>query len=107
MGKEEYSNRFSFTDDIVYSDKAIVSKKILSSNGGNISLFAFDKDESLSEHTAPFDALVQVLDGEVEITIDRVRYNLSKGQSIIMPAKIPHALHAKQRFKMLLTMIKN
>lgn len=107
MSTIDYSKKIQFESEIAYSEKAIVSKKIIASKGGNISLFAFDKDESLSEHTAPFDALVQVLDGEVKITIGGVEYDLSKGHSIIMPANIPHALLATRRFKMLLTMIKN
>jgi len=106
MSSEEPPQKMDFLMAINYSEKAIVSKKILTSTGGNISLFAFDKEEALSEHTAPFDALVQVLEGEVKIEIDGVAYVLVGGQSIIMPATIPHALSAITRFKMLLTMLK-
>jgi quercetin dioxygenase-like cupin family protein len=107
--KEELSRNssFSFKDSVSYSENAIVSKQILKKDTGNITLFAFDKDQELSEHTAPFDALVQVLEGEVKITINKIEYNLPEGFSIIMPANIPHGLRAVKRFKMLLTMIKS
>ncbi|MHA1501909.1 MAG: cupin domain-containing protein, partial [Candidatus Heimdallarchaeota archaeon] len=74
---------------------------------GNVTVFAFDKDEGLSEHTAPFDALVYVIDGEVEITIAKDVFHLKKGETIIMPADIPHALKALKQFKMMLVMIKD
>jgi quercetin dioxygenase-like cupin family protein len=96
----------NFCDNIDYSENSIVSKRILEKKTGNISLFAFDKGQSLSEHTAPFDALVQVLEGTAEIQINKVAYKLNNGESIIMPANIPHAVNAAERFKMLLTMIK-
>ena len=74
---------------------------------GNISLFAFDKGEGLSEHTTPFDAVVMVVDGKTEITIDGTAHLLETGDSIIMPANIPHALKAVEKFKMVLTMIRS
>lgn len=91
---------------ISYSDGGVVSKQVLKNEAGNITLFSFDKGQGLTEHTAPFDAMVQVLDGEVEIKIGGVPHLLKEGQTIIMPAHISHALSAKERFKMLLTMIK-
>jgi len=91
---------------VQYSDNSIVSRQVIKETGGNISLFAFDKGQELSEHTAPFDALVQVLDGKVEIKIAGKEYLLEQGSSIIMPAGIPHAVRAVERFKMLLTMIR-
>lgn len=91
---------------VEYSDGGIVSKQILKSNAGNITLFAFDKGQGLSEHTAPFDAMVQVLDGEVEIKIGGIPHSLKLGETIIMPANITHALFATEKFKMLLTMIR-
>lgn len=103
----ELSKIVSFKDFIDYSSKSIVSKKIMSSKGGNISLFAFDKEEELNEHTAPFDALVQILDGTAEIKINGLKYILKADQSIIMPANIPHALSAIEPFKMLLIMLKS
>ena len=101
------SSPISFKDSINYSDNAIVSKQVIKKSAGNITLFAFDKGQELSEHTAPFDALVQVLEGEARISIDKKAYRLREGSCIIMPAGIPHALHASARFKMLLTMIKS
>ena len=89
-----------------YSAGGVVSKQIVKSAAGNITLFSFDKGEGLSEHTAPFDALVQILDGEVEIHVGGIPHRLKAGEIIIMPANVPHALHAVERFKMLLTMIK-
>ena len=90
-----------------YSDQSIVSKQVIKKATGNLSLFAFDEGQELSEHTAPFDALVQVLDGSARIRIDGKDYDLEAGESIIMPANIPHAVKAVSRFKMLLSMIKS
>ena len=92
---------------IEYADQSIVSKPVVKSPGGNISLFAFDMGQELSEHTAPFDAMVQVMDGTAEIRINDKMHTLQAGESIIMPAGEPHALKAIQPFKMLLTMIKS
>lgn len=89
-----------------YQDGSIVSKEIIKKEKGTVSLFAFDKGQGLSEHTAPFDALVYILDGQVEISIAAKRHYLKAGQTIIMPANKPHALKAAERFKMLLVMIK-
>ena len=100
------SEIFDFCHKADYSADGIVSKRIIQKPTGNITLFAFDKGQELSEHSAPFDALVQVLEGKVQILINRQPYNLEKGQSIIMPANIPHAVKATDKFKMLLTMIK-
>jgi quercetin dioxygenase-like cupin family protein len=105
--KLSIAGSFSFRDSVDYADNAVVSKQIIKKSSGNITLFAFDRNQELSEHTTPFDALVQVLEGEVRITINKIEYLLSEGSSIIMPANIPHALHAVKRFKMLLTMIKS
>lgn len=103
----ETSKIFNLTKIIDYQDKSVVSKEIIKKDTGTITIFAFDKDEGLSEHTAPFDALVQVLEGTLELTIEGQLYTLKKGDIIIMPANIPHALHAKERFKMILSMIKS
>ncbi len=91
---------------IDYSEGGVVSKQILKSQAGNITLFSFDEGQGLSEHAAPFDAMVQVLDGTVEIKIGGVASTLHQGETIIMPANITHALSATKRFKMLLTMIR-
>lgn len=96
-----------FDNSIDYADQSIVSKPVVKSPGGNISLFAFDMGQELSEHTAPFDALVQVIEGKAEIRINQDVHLLNAGECIIMPASEPHAVKAVQRFKMLLTMIKN
>ncbi len=101
------SEALNLTNSINYAEGAIVSKTIIKQAKGNVSLFAFDKGEELSEHTAPFDALVQIIDGSAEITIDGHPHQLSAGESIIMPANIPHALVAVTPFKMVLTMIRD
>ncbi|UCH15334.1 MAG: cupin domain-containing protein [Bacteroidales bacterium] len=100
------SNIFNFNDSIEYSNSAIVSKTVIKQNSGNISLFAFDKGETISEHTADFDALVQVIDGKGEVIINKQSFIITAGQCIIMPANIPHSVKALEKFKMLLTMIK-
>jgi len=88
-----------------YQEAAVVSRQITKADAGNVTLFAFDKDQGLSEHTAPFDALVHILEGEAQITISGRAFELKAGDAIVMPANEPHALLAVQRFKMLLTMI--
>ncbi|MFX0020383.1 MAG: cupin domain-containing protein [Promethearchaeota archaeon] len=89
-----------------YQEGSVVSRTLIEKNKGTVTLFSFDKDQGLSEHTAPFDALVNVIDGKVKITISKKDYILNKGQMIIMPANEPHALKALERFKMMLIMIK-
>ena len=89
-----------------YQDDAVVSKEIMKKNTGTVTLFAFDKGQGLSEHTAPFDALVYILDGKAEITISGKSSDVKSGEIIIMPANKPHALKAIERFKMMLVMIK-
>ncbi len=91
---------------INYSNGAVVSKTIIKKPVGTVTLFAFDAGEGLSEHSAPHEALVQVLDGSVEITIGGEPFILNKDECIILPANIPHALKAIEAFKMMLTMIK-
>jgi len=97
----------SLVDMVSYQKEAVVSKTIIEKNTGTVTLFAFDMGQGLSEHTAPFDALVQVLDGEVEIRISGKPFHLKQGEIIVMPAHEPHALRAVSNFKMLLTMIKS
>lgn len=103
----ERSKVFSFASSVDYAEGAIVSKTVLKKETGNISLFAFAKGEALSEHTAPFDAMIQVVDGKGEVTIGGVPYELNAGDTIIMPAHIPHSVKAVDKFKMVLTMIKS
>lgn len=101
-----HSTIISFNDKVDYSAEGIVSKRVIQKEKGNVTLFAFDKGQKLSEHSAPFDAMVQVLEGKAEILINRVPFELTAGQAIIMPANITHAVNAVEKFKMLLTMIK-
>lgn len=101
-----HSTIFDLSKSVDYSDGSVVSKTITKKTTGNLSLFAFDKGQGLSEHSAPFDAIIQILDGNAEISIDKKPYNLTAGQFIIMPANIPHSVFAHERFKMLLIMIK-
>ncbi len=89
-----------------YQEGSIVSRQITKAEAGNVTLFAFDINQGLSEHTAPFDALVHILEGEAEVTISGSPFQLKTGDAIIMPANEPHALKAVQKFKMLLTMIR-
>lgn len=103
---EAESKIFSATD-VNYALNSIVSKTLIKKSGGTVTLFAFDKGESLSEHTAPFEAMVIILDGKAEITIGGEVNSISSGQVIILPANIPHAVKANERFKMMLIMIKN
>lgn len=91
---------------VSYQDAAVVSRQITKADAGNVTLFAFDKEQGLSEHTAPFDALVYVLEGEARVTISGNPFDLKAGDAIVMPANEPHALFAVERFKMLLTMIR-
>lgn len=100
------SKIYNLKEAIEYSTGAIVSKIITKNEAGNVSLFAFDKDQSLSEHTAPFDALVQVIEGNASIFINGEEISINEGEIIIMPAKISHAVEARSKFKMMLTMVK-
>jgi quercetin dioxygenase-like cupin family protein len=97
----------SLVDMVDYKEGSVVSKALIKKKTGTVTLFSFDQGEGLSEHTAPFDALVYVLDGEVEITISGNPFHLKQGEMIIMPANKPHALKAVKQFKMLLTMVRS
>jgi quercetin dioxygenase-like cupin family protein len=92
---------------VTYQDGSVVSRQITKADAGNVTLFAFDKDQELSEHTAPFDALVHILDGNADVKISGKAFLLTTGDAIVMPANEPHALKALSPFKMLLTMIRN
>ncbi len=91
---------------VVYQAGAVVSREIIKKKTGTVTIFAFDKGQGLSEHTAPFDALVQILDGVAEITIGGAPHRLGKDEMILMPANVPHALKAIEPFKMMLVMIR-
>jgi quercetin dioxygenase-like cupin family protein len=97
----------NLTNLINYQDDAVVSRTIIDKPTGTVTLFAFDQNQGLSEHTAPYDALVQILEGEATITISGKPINLKQGETTIMPANKPHALTAKTKLKMLLTMIRS
>lgn len=88
-----------------YQDGSVVSRMVINRKSGTVTAFAFDKGEGLSEHSAPYDALVIVLEGEAEIPIGGVSHFVKEGDMLIMPAKIPHAVHPLTRFKMMLVMI--
>jgi len=109
MDKMEYTKETIFTFDAIidYAPGAIVSKTIINKTTGTVTLFSFDAGQALSEHTAPFDALVQVVEGKALITINHIDHELKQGESIIMPAGAPHAVMAIEKFKMILTMIKS
>jgi len=94
-------------DMVEYQRDAVVSRALIDKPSGTLTLFAFDEGQGLSEHTAPYDAMVYILNGEALITISGEEYRLSAGDSIIMPANIPHALYAIQKYKMLLSMIRS
>ena len=106
MGTATKSQVMNMAELITYQDEAVVSRQIIKAETGNVTLFAFDKDQGLSEHTAPFDALVHILEGAARVTISGKAFELGTGEAILMPAGEPHALMAGQRFKMLLTMIR-
>lgn len=92
MATFEKETIFNLEDTIEYTNGGVISKQITKSKGGNLTLFSFDKEQGLSEHKTPYDAIVQILDGETEITIGGNLHNLKKGDCIIMPANVPHAL---------------
>ena len=102
--KKDIMNLGSMLD---YQENSVVSRALINKDVGTVTLFSFDKGEGLSEHTAPFDALVYVFDGEAEIFISKEKFVLKEGQIIIMPANEPHALNAPEKFKMMLIMIKS
>ena len=97
----------SLADLVDYQEGSVVSRTVIDQKMGTVTMFAFDEDQGLSEHTVPFDALVYVVDGEVEIVISGESSHLKSGEMIIMPADEPHALKAITRFKMLLVMIRS
>lgn len=107
MSEELKSKPIEVKTLIDYQDGSVVSREIIRKDTGTVTIFAFDKGEGLSEHTAPFDAMVQVVDGTAEIIIAGTSNIVNTGEMIIMPADVPHALNAVERFKMVLTMIRS
>ena len=103
----EFSEKIKKLVDMVnYQDGAVVSREIMNEKSGTVTVFAFDKGQGFSEHTAPFDAMVYLLEGEVEVTISGMPLLLRQGEMVVLPANQPHALKAIKRFKMMLTMMK-
>ncbi len=96
----------SLNDLVEYQDGSVVSNTLVKKEKGTVTLFAFDAGEGLSEHTAPFDALVQVVDGEADVSVGTEKHCVSHGEVLLLPADIPHSVQATKRFKMLLTMIR-
>ena len=97
---------FNPAENVTYAISSVVSKTLLKKDTGNITLFAFDQGQGLSEHTSPYDAVVYILDGQAQISIGGEAKTVQAGQMLIMPANVPHALHAEEQFKMLLVMIR-
>ena len=96
----------ALAEAVQYAPSSIVSRTLLKTDTGTLTLFAFDQGQGLSEHTAPFDALVQVLDGTATLSIGGKSVVVQAGELVLMPADVPHAAHAADRFKMLLTMFR-
>jgi quercetin dioxygenase-like cupin family protein len=108
MSVEDLSSKvLNLSELLTYQSGSVVSRQLIKKSAGNVTLFAFDKGEGLSEHTAPFDALVYILDGRAEVIISGQSHKLKTGEMIIMPANQPHALKASERFKMMLVMIRS
>ncbi|WP_294967327.1 cupin domain-containing protein [uncultured Methanosphaera sp.] len=103
----EKSTIYQIDKLVEYQENSVVSKELVKKETGTITVFAFDKGEGLSEHAAPYDAMIQIIDGKLELTLNKKLYTLEKGDMIIMPANAPHALYAAERFKMILSMIKS
>ena len=106
IGKIPHSVPMNLEKLVEYSPHSIVSREIAKNNSGTVTMFAFDSGQGLSEHTAPFDAIVQIIDGQAEIIIDGKKVVAESGTTVVMPANVPHAVNAKQRFKMQLIMLK-
>lgn len=102
----EQAKVVELADLVEYQENAVVSRTLVKRGTGTVTLFAFDAEQALSEHTAPFDALVHALEGEGEVILGGTPHRLGEGQAILMPARVPHAVRAPQRFKMLLVMIR-
>ena len=107
MYEKMHSEVLNLNELIVYQQDSIVSRTLIKQKTGSVTLFAFDQGQTLSEHTTPFDAMAQILDGETEITLSGKSHHLKSGEMIIMPANVPHALKAVKKFKMVLIMIKS
>jgi quercetin dioxygenase-like cupin family protein len=103
----EVSSADNLSELVAYQDGSVVSRTLVKKSAGSVTLFAFDKDQGLSEHSAPFDAMVCILAGQAEITLAGQATVVKEGGMLIMPANVPHALKAPERFKMMLVMIRS
>lgn len=106
MAKLEKGIIFSANKVIDYADGGVVSKELIHSNAGSVTLFSFDAGQGLSEHSAPFDALIQVIEGKMELTVEGTKHVISAGESFIIPSNAQHSVNAVERFKMIITMIR-
>lgn len=106
MTKFEKGTTFQPAQLVDYAEGGVVSKELIHSNAGSVTLFSFDAGQGLSEHTAPYDAFISVIDGEMELTVDGVKHTIAAGSSFVIPAGAPHSVNAAQPFKMLITMIR-
>ncbi len=106
MGSNKIEGLIRLDDLVDVQTDAVVSRTLMEAEGGTVTLFAFDEGQSLSEHTAPYDALVQVIDGDLKIVLGGKDHEVTSGDSLLMPADVPHALYAQKPTKMLLTMVR-
>ncbi len=106
MAKFEKGKVFSAGAQVDYADGSVVSRELIHSNAGSVTLFSFDAGQGLSEHTAPFDALLQVVDGEMQLTVEGTDHIIKSGESFIIPCGARHSVMAQKRFKMMITMIR-
>ena len=106
MATIEKGKVFKATEVIEYTDGGVVSKEFIHSNAGSVTVFSFDAGQGLSEHTAPFDALIQVIDGVMQLTVERQTFDIKAGETFIIPSGAHHSVKAVERFKMMITMIR-
>ena len=106
MSTIEKGKVFKATEVIEYTDGGVVSKEFIHSNAGSVTVFSFDAGQGLSEHTAPFDALIQVIDGVMQLTVEGRTFNIKAGETFIIPSGAHHSVKAVERFKMMITMIR-
>lgn len=106
MAQLEKGTVFTANTVVDYTDGGVVSKELVHSKAGSITLFSFDQGQGLSEHTAPFDAFIQVVDGTMELTLEGTTHSIHAGESFIIPSGARHSVHAPKRFKMIITMIR-
>lgn len=106
MATIEKGKVFKATEVIEYTDGGVVSKEFIHSNAGSVTVFSFDAGQGLSEHTAPFDALIQVINGVMQLTVEGRTFNIKAGETFIIPSGAHHSVKAVERFKMMITMIR-